>query len=344
MEITRLYRLISLITLLRSGRRFDADGLAKELEVSRRTVFRDLNILTAAGIPYYFDEETGAYTIRHSFFLPAINLTIDEAMSLMLVTRKMVGTVPLPLFEQATQAAVKIESSLPSAIQDHCGSVLDHVEVRWPAIAGEGQLDEKFRTIRMAVERQRKILVQYESLYDGGNSHPLGKTIETIVSPYRLVFIHRAWYVIGHSSLHAEVRTLKLSRIVMAKLMEEMFVARPDFSLEEYLGNAWVMIREGKCYEVELIFSPKVARNVAEVNWHKTQKCEFLSDGTLRFTVTVDGLNEMSWWILGYGDQVTVKKPAAMIKIVKSMAERIVQKYKKNDNDIGKWINHAGAH
>jgi proteasome accessory factor B len=343
MEITRLYRLISLITLLRSGRRFDADGLAKELEISRRTVFRDLNILTAAGIPYYFDEETGAYTIRQSFFMPAINLTIDEALSLMLATRKMVGTVPLPLFEQASRAAVKIESSLPSAIQDHCGSVMDHVEVRWPAIAGEGQIDEQFRTIRMAVERQRKVWIQYESLFDGGSAHPMGKTIETVLSPYRLVFIHRAWYVIGLSHLHGEVRTMKLSRIVSAKLTEEMFAARPDFSLEEYLGNAWVMIREGKCYEVELIFSPKVAKNVAEVNWHKTQKCEFLPDGSLRFTVNVDGLNEMSWWIMGYGDQVTVKKPAAMVQIVKGMAQRVVEKYSKADSDMG-WMDHAGTH
>ncbi|MFA5863733.1 MAG: YafY family protein [Phycisphaerae bacterium] len=332
MEITRLYRLLELITLLRSGRRYDAQSLSRELKVSRRTIFRDLNILTAAGIPYYFDEETGAYGIRQSFFLPAVNLTVDEAMALLLVTRKVIGQVPLPLFQQASRAAIKIESSLPTAITDHCGSALDHVDVRWPPTSDDPMLDEKFHTLRLAVEKQRKVLLVYESLYDAGNSHPLGKTIETAISPYRLVFIHRAWYVLGFSSLHNEVRTFKVSRIITVKILEEMFGARPEFSLEKYLGDAWVMIREDKKYNVELIFTPMVARNVAEVRWHKNQQCEFLEDGSLSFKVAVDGLNEISWWILGYGDKVSVAKPKLLAQKIKATAERMMRLYEKSDD------------
>jgi predicted DNA-binding transcriptional regulator YafY len=329
MEITRLYRLLNLITLLRSGRRYDPNSLARELGVSRRTIFRDLNILTAAGIPYYFDEETGAYTISQSFFLPAINLTIDEALAVLLATRKMIGRIPLPLFQHASRAAVKIESSLPGIIQDHCGSVMDNVEVRWPATSDDQSLDEKFRSLRMAVERQRKVLMEYESLFEAGNDHPMGKMIEIVLSPYRLVFIHRAWYVLGYSDYHKEVRTFKISRINSIRILEEMFAARPDFSLEEYLGDAWVMIREGKRYNVELLFSRKVARNVAEVNWHRTQECEFLEDGSLRYQVTVDGLSEISWWILGYGDQVTVLKPVKLAQMINLTAANIMKIYTK---------------
>jgi proteasome accessory factor B len=318
-----------MITLLRSGRRYDAEALAKELEVSRRTIFRDLNIMSAAGIPYYFDEDTNSYAIRQSFFLPAINLTIDEALAMLLATRKMIGQIPMPLFQQASRAAIKIESSLPPVMQDHCGSVMDNVEVRWPATAGEEGLDDSFRSLRLAVEKQRKVLIHYESLYDGGNKHPVGKTLEIVLSPYRLVFIHRAWYVLGYSDVHNEVRTFKMSRIASIQMLEEMFVARPEFSLEEYLGDAWIMIPEGKRYSVEMIFSPRVARNVAEVNWHHNQECEFLEDGSLRFTVTVDGLNEISWWILGYGDNVRVVKPAKLIGMIKSTAERIATIYTK---------------
>ena len=97
MSITRLYRLLQLITLLRSGRRYDADALAEELAVSRRTVFRDLHILTAAEIPYYYDSEADAYAIDRSFFLPAVNLTLDEALALFLANRKMIGELPLPM-------------------------------------------------------------------------------------------------------------------------------------------------------------------------------------------------------------------------------------------------------
>ncbi len=235
----------------------------------------------------------------------------------------------MPLFHQASLAAIKIESSLPSVIQDHCGSVVDNIEVRWPAVAGDRDLDEKFHALRLAVERHRKVLLTYESLYDAGNTHPLGKTIETIFSPYRLVFIHRAWYVLGFSSLHNEIRTFKISRVISSKLLEEMFVARPDFSMEEYLGDAWIMIPEGTLYDVELIFTPKVARNVAEVHWHKNQQCEFLDDGSLRFRVTVDGLNEISWWIMGYGDQVRVIRPKKLARSIKSTAQKIMNLYQE---------------
>ncbi len=331
MKITRLYRLIELITLLRSGRRYDANALSQELGVSRRTIFRDLNILEAAGIPYYFDEETNSYTISRSFFLPAINFTLDEALAILLASRKMIGQLPIPLFDQASRAAIKIESSLPKAIQDHCGSIIDRVDIRWPAIADDNSLDDTFHTLRQAIERQRKVAIRYESLYDAGNKTPTGKTINTTLSPYRIVFIHRAWYVIGQSSYHKQIRTFKLSRITQANLLDELFAARPDFSLEEYFGNAWVMIPEGKKYNIELIFSPKVARNVAEVNWHKTQTCEFLEDGSLKFSINVDGLTEISWWILGYGDNVRVAKPAKLAKMIKQTAENMIKLYDKKE-------------
>jgi len=243
MSITRLYRLLQLITLLRSGRRYDADALAEELAVSRRTVFRDLHILTAAEIPYYYDSEADAYAIDRSFFLPAVNLTLDEALALFLANRKMIGELPLPMFQQASQAAVKLESSLPRAIQQHCGSIMDRFEVRFPAWSGGDRLEETFHQLRLAIEQQRKVLLHYESLTETGNR------------------------------------------------------------------------------------SPRVARNVAEVQWHHTQRCEFRPEGRLHFSVTVDELNEISWWILGYGDQVKVLAPAKLARLIKTAAANVVRLY-----------------
>ena len=83
------------------------------------------------------------------------------------------------------------------------------------------------------------------------------------------------------------------------------------FSLERYLGNAWHLIPEpGPDHDVLIRFSPMVARNVAEVAWHKTQQLTWNDDRSLDFQVRVSGLNEISWWILGYGDQAEVRKPA----------------------------------
>ena len=322
MSVTRLYRLLEIITLLRSGRRYDADALADELEVSRRTIFRDFNLLTMAGVPYYFDPEARTYGIKRSFFLPPVNFTLDEALSLLLATRKLISQQRTPLFHQATQAAVKIESILPGPLQEHCGSVLDHVEVRWPPAVDDQNLDERFAPLRIAITEDRKALIDYKSLFEA-------KFIRTVISPYKLMFIERAWYVIGYSSEHQEVRTFKLLRIVNIELLEEKFCPDPEFSIEQYLGHAWVMIPKGKLCNVQLIFKPKVANNVAEVCWHHTQRNEFLADGSLKFEVDVAGIDEISWWILGYGDQVKVARPAELQLRIKQVAQNMLRLYQQ---------------
>jgi proteasome accessory factor B len=91
------------------------------------------------------------------------------------------------------------------------------------------------------------------------------------------------------------------------------------------------MIPEGKIHHVKLRFSPKVARNVAEVQWHGTQKTMFNEDGSLIAEFRVDGLGEISWWILGYGDQVEVLAPAALRKQIGKTAKRMVELNDKND-------------
>jgi proteasome accessory factor B len=75
-------------------------------------------------------------------------------------------------------------------------------------------------------------------------------------------------------------------------------------------------------------FAPQVAQNVAEVAWHRTQKTVPLPDGSLDFCVRVSGLSEISWWILGYGDQAEVLEPPALRELIAARAERIVARYR----------------
>ena len=78
-----------------------------------------------------------------------------------------------------------------------------------------------------------------------------------------------------------------------------------------------------------------VAQNVAEVVWHKTQRAEFNTDGTLDFHVTVSGLGEISWWILGYGDQAEVIEPAELRELVVRRAKNLLARYNEKDKQSG---------
>ncbi|MBL8826153.1 MAG: WYL domain-containing protein, partial [Planctomycetaceae bacterium] len=61
--------------------------------------------------------------------------------------------------------------------------------------------------------------------------------------------------------------------------------------------------------------------------WHKTQRVEFQPDGSCLFRVTVSGLTEISWWILGYGDQAVVLEPPELRELVGGRAQRLAEKY-----------------
>jgi len=157
--------------------------------------------------------------------------------------------------------------------------------------------------------------IRYHSLFEG-------TIIDVELCPYHLLYNNRAWYVLGRSSLHKSVRTFKFNRIRELQTTERCFVDDENFDLHDYLGKAWSMIPEGRIYNIKLRFLPKVAHDVAEVQWHSTQQVTFEEDGSAIIEFRVDGLNEITWWILSYGDKAQVLAP----KILRQRIIKIAQK------------------
>jgi len=85
------------------------------------------------------------------------------------------------------------------------------------------------------------------------------------------------------------------------------------------------MIPEGRIYDIKLRFLPKVAENVAEVQWHSTQKAIRNADGSAIVEFRVDGLEEITWWTLGYGDQVQVLAPKALREKIVRIAKNMIK-------------------
>lgn len=320
MSVSRIQRLLQLVTILQAARGRTARELAGELEVSRRTIFRDLNVLELAHIPYYFDLAGGGYRIGRHFFLPPINLTLPEALAILGMAERLRGSTRLPLLAHAARAAVKVEGALPAGIRDHVGSVLNRLHIRLGRTARHEGLDDLFDLLSTAIVQKRICHVVYISFYER-------RQITTNVHPLRLIFCDRAWYLIAYSSRHDEVRTFKLGRIRKLALTERTFERPRDVNLDRYFGAAWNMIPEGKLYDVHLRFERKVAGYVAEVRWHPSQQVQWNDDGTLDFRVRVDGLGEISWWILGYGDQVEVLCPRQLRRRIAGIASAVAARH-----------------
>lgn len=315
MRVSRIYRLLRLITMLQSGRNWTVDELARELEISRRTVFRDLNVLEMAHVPYYFDREAGTYRINNHFFLPPLNVTLPEALAMLVATRRTASSGALPLARAGERAAMKLESVLPAAVREHLGAVLQRVSIQPPPTARHTGLDDLFDRLVQAVAARRVCRLVYISFYDR-------KQITLTVEPLALRFVGRAWYLVAWSRRHRQQRTFKLLRIKKLTETDKAFAPRGDVD-DHPFGDAWSMIPEGQMHDVHLRFAPAVAGNVAEVNWHRSQRVQWRDDGSIDFHARVDGLGEITWWVLGYGDQVQVLAPKALrdktLKAAKNM-------------------------
>lgn len=312
---------MKLLQILQSGGGQNAEGLAKQSGVSRRTLFRDLQTLRSAGVPLEFDPDQNRYSLAGAFFLPPTTFTAVEALSLIALASEMGRRERLPFYEGAYAAAVKLESSLPAPIRQNVRLMTRNIRIR-PARVNP--LDEKDRFFQQLVDARaarRVVRIRYDSLTEW-------EVITTKLRPYQLLFSRHSWYVIGRSSLHAEIRTFNVGRIVDLETLPEKFSVPRGFNVERYVRNAWNMIPEpGKDYQIVIRFQPMVARNVAEVVWHKTQQVRFLEDGSLEFRAKVSGLNEIAWWVLGYGDQAEVLQPAKLRRLVAQRVQNMFTTY-----------------
>ncbi len=174
--------------------------------------------------------------------------------------------------------ATKLESILPAKLREHLRDANGAIEqLPQPTSHLDQDGGSHYRTLVAAISQRRALRMDYRGALDA-------TPISTKIFPYRLLWSRHSWYVIARSSLHRGVRTFHLGRIVTLTRTTERFTIPRGFRLERYLGNAWHLIPEhGPDRLVRLRFSPLVARNVADVTWHKTQASEFLPDGALDF-------------------------------------------------------------
>jgi predicted DNA-binding transcriptional regulator YafY len=319
MKVTRVHRLIKLITILQSGRDQDAEALAHHLGISRRTIFRDLKLLEHAGIPFRFESRRGGYTIEEAFFLRPLHFELQEALALMLVTRRFLARQAHPIYQKALDAAMKIQSTLPSAIREYCGEMLDGVSVLWQPVSSADASSDVFRSLQQAVALRKRIEMDYHSVAEGADIH-------LAADPLRLVFIDRGWYLLAWSHVHEQVRTFKLDRVGHLRIRDDSFEPDPSFSERAHFGAAWRMIPDGKIHDVKLRFSPVVADSVEEVQWHESQVCSREADESLIFEARVDGLREIVPWILGYAAQVEVLEPRELRDAVRCHVQRMLAK------------------
>ena len=132
--------------------------------------------------------------------------------------------------------------------------------------------------------------------------------------------------MIGHSETVNQILTFRINRIDSLKITHLGYTIPEDFSVQKHLEKSWDIML-GPDTDVVILFDPRIAPLIREVNWHPTQRIQELDNGVIRFEVTVAGWQEIGWWVLSWGDEATVVKPKALRQWIIRTARKMVKLY-----------------
>jgi predicted DNA-binding transcriptional regulator YafY len=224
----RADRLLSLLMLLQTRGQMTAVALAKELEVTPRTIYRDVDALSGAGVPIYANGGPGGgYALLDSYRTTLTGLREDEVKALFMMT------IPGPLADlgvnQTMQTAVlKLTSALPSQHQAQAEFVRQRLHL--DAAAWFQVVDDVpfLSVVQTAVWQDHQLQIVYR--------RPSGSVSERVVRPYGLVAKAAVWYLVANTA--DGMRVYRVSRLETAVMTDDTFVRPAIFDLAAY-WQAW---------------------------------------------------------------------------------------------------------
>ncbi len=321
----RADRLLSLLMLLQTRGRLTAAQLSKELEVSKRTIYRDIDSLSISGIPVYADGGPGGgYSLLDSYKTDLTGLTKEETEALFLLS--IPGpAADLKLNKEMKNALLKLSSSLPADLKKTEDLLKQRIHFDTNPWFQRSEKIGFLEQIQESVWNDRKIKIIYSDKNDNRT--------ERIVSPFGLVAKAGIWYLIADTV--KGYRVFKIARILEFETLEELFERPENFLLEDFWHD-WCsgFERSLKGYKTVLKFSPEGIK-IAESIWPGLKKrntnAESEADGWKTVNFTFANIYEAAGQILEFGPVVKVIKPAELQKRIQSQAHKIVELYKKDN-------------
>lgn len=315
-QMTRIIEVAELIH--REPRKWTRPRLAERFEVSKATIQRDIKLLCEMEIEIVPCGKKG-YEMISDFFLPALNFDFKEALALITAADFYRAAEGKQAGEVMNRAIHKITSVLPKQAGNFLNQIAPQIEVPHLRMSEIDETHPHKEYLYQAIRERCSVNIEYNSFSSQQKTHHR-------LSPYAVLFRKRAWYVIGRSETFNRVLTFRINRIASLSMTNFAYKIPEDFSVQRYLEKSWdVML--GPDTRVVILFAPRIAPLIREVNWHLTQQIRETDNGLLRFEVTVAGWREIGWWVLGWGHEAKVVRPKALQKWVDRTAQKMVKVY-----------------
>ncbi len=339
----RASRLLSVLLLLQSRGRMTAPEIARELEVSVRTVYRDIESLATAGVPVYADRgPAGAYQLVDGYRTRLTGLTADEAESLFLSGMPAPAAAELGLGSVMAAAQLKLKAALPPELRARAGRVQERFHLDAPGWFRDIERPEHLAAVAEAVWNQRLVEVRYERW---------GRTVVTrTVAPYGLVMKTGVWYLAAlptRGRPEAEndetsedrpaaetMRTYRVSRIRALATLDDRFERESEFDLAAY-WESWSEQYRARLYQAEAVvrlsplaqdliayyMGPVVARAARESAGPPDE------NGWVRVVIPVESHTHVRHELFRFGPDVEVLEPPELRAYLTEQAQLVHRLY-----------------
>ncbi|MEU8889801.1 WYL domain-containing protein [Streptomyces sp. NPDC048442] len=319
----RADRLVSLVLLLRRHGRLTADTLARELEVSTRTVLRDIEALSVAGVPVYAERgRHGGFALLPDFQTVLTGLKHDEALALLIAGSRR-GAQLFGLGSALASAMLKVVDALPEALRDSAAGAAQRLlvdpetDLLSRRVAGEELPDALVSEVRRAVFAGHKLRIHYAAV----DQAPKWRTVD----PIGLVTVREHGYLLATRS--GTDRTYRLSRVLAAEELDEP-AQRPD---RVDLDRAWqertTRFRAGDD-QVAVLLRVDPARREELVGTALAVRTEEAdADGWLRMNVTFQDSRHAEWALWQLATNAEALAPQWLRTSLHNRAAALVTRY-----------------
>jgi len=321
----RADRLISILLLLQNKGKLTTKELAKELEVTGRTIHRDMEALSAAGFPVVSDRgKSGGWRLLEQYRTNLTGLKANELKSL-LISPSFQMLTDLGLAKDWHEARQKILASIPSSLQNYSHDIWNRIHVDTTAWRQSSEKIESFKILQEAIWDEKALQIDYERAD--------GEYLERVVNPLGLVAKGSTWYLIASSN--KKVRNYRASRIKSVKLTKETFSRPNDFNLAQYWSDSTQeFIKSLPKYEVDVEISSSIVQRIKFTGrFVQIVQIDAPSEnGWISANLCFDTEQEALEYILGFGNQIRIIQPNELKQTIYDMAKSVVDFYEHENS------------
>jgi predicted DNA-binding transcriptional regulator YafY len=320
-QLARQWTIIQSLLTSRTGR--GVAELAETLRCHRRTLYRDLEALQAAGFPLYSDQDENGrarwFLIESARQAIPIPFSITELMALYF-SRDWLRVLENTVFHEALESLFKkVNATLPPDTDRYLETFQRTVKVGFQPHKHYGAFRETLDVINRAIVDCRRLRIDYFTMSRKRRSR-------RDVAPYRLWFFDGTFYLIAYCYRRSDVRVFAVDRIRSIEMREDTFQRPEEGVLDNFMATSFGVF-QGARTRVKIRFAPEVAGYIREKTWHATQELTELQNGALLFEAEVAGTEEIKHWVLQWGAHAEVLSPVALRRSIQQEAAGMLEHY-----------------